>query len=62
MKNKHVWIIEYNWDNGWGQSPNNDGYFITYNTKRNANLDLINHEYLGHPKDLRIRKYVREER
>ena len=60
--NKHVWIVEYNWMNGWSQTPNDKGYFLTYITKREANSDLIAEMYSGHPSDLRVKKYMRVER
>jgi len=60
---KHIWIVEYHWTEGWEQTPeDDDGSFLTYRTKREANSDLITGKYSGHPSDLRIRKYVREEK
>lgn len=61
MKRNHVWIVEYGSGKDWKPDANKDGEPLYFDTRRLAlHQKKWNHD--GHPSNLRVRKYVREEK
>ena len=58
---KHIWIVEYGLGKDWKPDANEDGKPLYFQTRIEA-LHNKRHHHSGHPHNLRVRKYVREER
>jgi len=66
MKN-YIWLIEgrqptKNEHNIWFPTGDANGEFRIYRTRSSAVRMLSSSIYYGHPKDMRVSKYVRQER
>ncbi|KKN38544.1 hypothetical protein LCGC14_0752390 [marine sediment metagenome] len=61
MKPKHVWIIEYGTGSEWNPDSDHDGDFTIFFVKRDA-VEHMKKNHTGHPTNLRVRKYMREEK
>lgn len=58
---KHIWIVEYGTGNDWKPDPNERGEPLYFDTRKLA-LHHKKWSHTGYPSNLRVRKYVRQER
>ena len=61
MKHKHVWIVEYGTGEDWRPDYNMGSQRTHHRTEKDATHAKKN-DHLGHPANLRVRKYVRAEK
>ena len=57
----HVWIVEYGSGKSWKPDPNKVDESLHHPTRKIAR-DHKECNHFGHPRNLRVRKYVREEK
>ena len=58
----HIWIVEFGADGDWSPEPTIDGRQPFFNSRQAAYAAVDHDRFHGHRLNLRIRKYVRQER
>jgi len=58
---EHIWVVEYGAGAHWKPDSDNDEDFTIFFVRKDA-LEHMRINHTGHPNNLRVRKYVREER